>query len=427
MTLPNISGFRNTPKKQANGKLYKGRITCPAVQWTGLGPDTLATFTITADELADAAEGGMIWTDQDVQRGIRPAISPPPPREISLSAGYPDITKYVFDAENADEITEKILGGEKLFLSPLVWNLRPGHFEAYWDGTEESIHVYAGRIYLPDSHHRQQAICKAVRTWRESPREFPRFSGERQYKIELYFLSREDEGNYFFDKNQRPTPTAKSKAFDLTTMDDLSLLAKRVIDKSTNLQGNVNRVTDRLTASNPQVVTLSTLREMMKSFAPSDSIDVSELDGMAVVAASFYDKLAGIRPELGALPAPERRQVREDLVVDAAVMMHGYAALMKEYNEDLAKLGRGRASSLWSRKLDLLSAKTAYVLDGWRGDLFSKSNPLWQAIGVVKPSKGGARLTVNNTGGARSECGRVLKTLVALDKRPQSLKFLVKR
>src|SRR4029077_3552395 len=187
-----------------------------------------------------------------------------PPKELSLVDGYPDTKKYIFDADNADDIAEKLLVGEKLFLSPLVWNLRPGHFDAYWDTNQAKLYVYDGKIFLPDSHHRQQAIIKAVHTKKNGEGEYPDFSAEREFKVDLYFLSREDEGNYFFDKNQRPKPTALSKAYDLTTFDDLSLLAKKVVEKSKNLQGNINRVTDRLTQKNPQVVTLSTLREMMK-------------------------------------------------------------------------------------------------------------------------------------------------------------------
>lgn len=224
-------------------------------------------------------------------------------------------------------MTEKLLAGDKLFLNPLIWNLRPGCFEAYWDKDADSIYLYTGKIYLPDPHHRHQAISKAVRLWREAPRDCPRFKGEKQFKVELYFFTKEDEANYFFAKNNRAAPTAKSKGYDLTTTDDLSLLAKMVIEHSTALSGNVNRVTDRLTRTNAQIVTLSTLREMMKSSSPDFTVDSTELRGMAIVASSFYDMLASIRCELGIHPLPDHRRVRDDLIVDSAVMMHGYASL----------------------------------------------------------------------------------------------------
>jgi hypothetical protein len=381
---------------------------------------------MTAAEVADAAENNLLWTDQDVQRGIRPEVLPKPARELPLSKGYPDPAKYIFDVDNADDITMKLLRGEKLFLSPLIWNLRPGTFEAFADAASNSMFLYSGRIYLPDSHHRQQAILRALRAYRESPHTYPKFAPTKEFKLEVYFLSREDEGNYFFDKNQRPKPTSNSKAYDLTTLDDLSLLAKEVIDKSKALDMNVNRVTDRLTASNPQVVTLSTLREMMKRIVPNEVIDRSQLEGTAVVAGTFYDLLAEVRPELGHISLVDRQKVRDRLIVDAATTMHGYAALMAEFNEDILKLGTMKATSVWRKKLEKLSSKNSYKLGSWKGDLFDKKNPLWQRVGIVKPSKTAGSLTVINTGGARAESGRVLSQLLALNESVSSLEFLAK-
>jgi len=262
---------------------------------------------------------------------------------------------------------------------------------------------------------------------RDAPKASYRFGGDRQFKVELYFLSREDEGNYFFDKNQRPKPVAKSKAYDLTTQDDLSLLAKRMIEKSAALHDNVNRVTDRLTARNPQVVTLSTIREMMRSFAPSEQLDAAELEGTAAIASEFYDLLAETRSELGRMTSSERRKARENLIVDSAVMMHGYAALMKEYNADLGKLGSARAKQEWKRRLGKLSSDCVYKFRSWKGDFFAKANPLWQAVGIVKPGRSPGSLTVLNTGAARSDCGRVLRQLLSLKTDQTDLEFLAKK
>jgi DndB-like DNA-sulfur modification-associated protein len=422
-----IRGFTSKPKKTAGGHDYQGRFTFNDVQWTGEGEDLLATFTLTAEEVAGAAESQLVWTDQDVQRGIRPDVASTPARELPVGIGYPDPSLYIFDAEKANDIAEKLLRGEKLFLSPLVWNLRPGTFEAFWDDETNAIHLYSGKIYLPDSHHRQQAILRAIQVHRDSQSSYPKFSPSKQFKIELYFLSKQDEGNYFFDKNQRPQPTAKSKAYDLTTLDDLSLLAKKVIEKSAALKDNVNRVTDRLTAKNPQVMTLSTLREMMKPISSADYLDEPEIEGLATIAATFYDLLAEIRPELGRMQQPDRKAVREALIVDAAVMMHGYASLMREFNDAIAATGVRSATNEWRSKLKRLDTDQQYSFRSWSGDLFEKRNPLWQRVGVVKPGKDGRRLTVLNTGAARSECGRVLRQVLSVEKPVSNLTFLTKR
>lgn len=418
--------FVSAPKKTSTGKTYQGRFACYDIQWTGRGDDFFGTFTVTAEELADAALGGLLWTDQDVQRGIRPEIRSAK-RELSLAEGYPDSSIYVFDAENADDIVEKLLHGSRLFLSPLVWNLRPSQFKAFRDKKNSALYIYEGKIYLPDSHHRQQAIVKAVQLWRDAKGDYPKFSGDREFKIEIYFLSRQDEGNYFFDKNQRPKPTAKSKAYDLTTEDDLSVLAKRAIENSTALSGNVNRVTDRLTAKNNDLITLSTLREMMRTFASSDYIDDSEFEGMAAIAGRFFDKVAEVRPELGHLGIPARQKVRAESLADAAVMMHGYASLMRAYNLDRAKQGTGKAESYWTIRLKRLSPQTKYKLGRWSGDLFERKNPLWVRSGIMRPSRDGQKLTVTNTGASRAEAGRILRQLLTVTAPPKDLSFLLER
>jgi DndB-like DNA-sulfur modification-associated protein len=296
---------------------------------------------------------------------------------------------YVFDGEKADDIAEKLLEGQPcLFLGPLIWNLRPGTFEAFADYGARQIYLYSGRVYLPDSHHRHQRVLKAVRAWRDAPRSYPRFSGDRQFKIELYFLSKEGEGNYFFVKNQLPKPTALSKAYDLTTLDDLSLLAKKVAAASNALRDNVNRVTDRLKASNPQVVTLSTLREMMKVFAPDGEVDSAEIDGLAKVAAGFYDNLAKVRPEVGHLGSSERRKVRKLLLVDSATMMHGYAALMRDFNDAIGSRGLASARADWLRRLGHLAATKQYRMAGWSGDFLEKRNPPLAASGDREAKQG---------------------------------------
>ncbi len=427
MSKKEIKGLLTEPIRVANEVIYKGLFTCQDAQWTGEGSDSVVTFTITAQEVADAARANLIWTDQNVQRGVKPGIpgDHDRDRELSLSRGYPDTDFYIFDVDKADDITTKLLNGEQVFLGPLIWNLRPKDFSAFWNKDEKELYIYDGKVYLPDSHHRQQAIIKAVRVWHEAPSSYPRFSPFKQFKVELYFLSREDEGNYFFDKNQLPKPTARSKAYDLTTQDDLSLLAKEVIEKSSNLRDNVNRVTDRLTSGNAQVVTLSTLREMMKTFAPSDSLDQAEMEGLSIVAAKFYDLLTEVRPELGHVASARRRVIRSELVVDAAVIMQGYAALMKDFNETIPRIGINRAINEWRNKLRRLSSDVVYTFGDWQGELFKKDNPLWQSVGIVKPGKDRRRLGVTNTGGGRSAAAEILSAITSVEEPQYDLTALV--
>lgn len=406
---PEINGFAEKPRLNADQSVYRGRLTLPGTQWTGLGADAVATVTLTLEQIADAAESRLLWTDQSVQRGILPTAARGTANELPLSDGYPDETIYVFDGDNADDMAEKLLRGERLFLNPLVWNLRPGTFTAYWDESDRSILVYSGKVYLPDSHHRHQAILKAVRSYQQHPAGYPKFDLARQFKVELYFLDREDEGNYFYDKNQRTKPTALSKAYDLTTEDDLSTLAKRVLELNPNLDAGTNRVTDRLSRKAPYFVTLSTLREVMRTYAGGTEVEDAQLEGLAAIAAEFFDLLAGVRPELRATTP---QSARDESLASQAVLMHGYAAIMQDYSLDRATLGSSRARKLWAARLEALDPARTYVAGGWSGDFLSVHNPLWQEVGVVQIRPTTGARTIANNGGSRARAGQALREYV---------------
>ena len=80
-------------------------------------------------------------------------------------------------------------------------------------------------------------------------------------------MSQDDEGEYFYEKNQLGKTADKSKAYDLTTQDNIALAARRAIELCPHLTGNVNRVTDRLSARNRQVMTVSTFVAIIRAVA----------------------------------------------------------------------------------------------------------------------------------------------------------------
>ena len=323
------------PLTRRGGGVYRGRFQIERPQWM-LNPDDLhATAALSARDLVTAAENQLIWTDQLVQRGITPGRETEAAVELPLADGYPDPTKYEFFADKADEIADKLLRGEEgLKLSPLVWNLRPGRFQAAIDsisGSEEQLYLYSGRIYLPDGHHRHQGILRAFQVWRDAPGDYPDFDPDRLFTLDLYFMSRRDEAEYFFQKNWLPRRVERSKSFDLTEQDTLSVLAKRVIDLTPSLRGNVNRVTDRLAASNPQLITLSTLREAMQSAIGTDALTEEQIDALAPRISAFWQMLAAVRPSSVTSRSTSAEDPRKESMAGQAVVMYGYAELLRRF------------------------------------------------------------------------------------------------
>ena len=205
----------------------------------------------------------------------------------------------------------------------------------------------------------------------------------------------------------------------------MSLLAKSVAVNSFALKNNVNRVTDRLTSKNPQVITLSTLREMCRSLVRDDQLDESEVDGLSEIIASFYDMLSAERDELGRVDVSRRKEIRNTSLVDSAVMMHGYAGLMRNYMSDMGSMGTQLAKSYWKERLNRLSCVHRY--ETWSGDLFEKINPLWLAQGVVKPNSAGTSISQVNNGATRATTARVLTAIIRSDSVPDDLRNLALR
>lgn len=409
-----IDGFLEEPQHAADGSIYRGRITLHDIQWTHNPDDTLATTTVTLQQLVDASENRLLWTDQTVQRGFKPEVSPLPALELPLADGYPDLSTYIFHVDKANEMAEKLLNGEKFYINPLIWNIRPGSFTGYWNEADRQIYLYDGKIFLPDSHHRHQAILKAFKTYSDAPDDYPAFQEQKQFTINLYFMSKDEEAEFFYEKNILGTPTAKSKAFDLTTQDSLSVLAKAVIEKSPSLTGNVNRVTDRLTAKNPQVMTLSTLRAVVETVVGEKYISASAIDNEAEIIACFYEMLVGVRPELGHLSEEDRKTVRTTLLSESAVMMHGYARLIKEFSLAAVENSLEDAKQQWEPRVNSLAADNEYVSREYSGDFFARSNPIWKEYGVIQKTKSG-KDTLSNTRQTRATCGELLMERVGED------------
>jgi hypothetical protein len=407
-----ITGVMPEGRRAADGSLDPGVLTLPEVQWAANGSDVAGTCVLTVAQLEAAAETLVLWTDQNVQRGVRPELDPQPPALLPLADGYPDPTQYIFDSENADDMVEKLLAGSRVRLNPLIWNLRPGTFEAYFDSDSHRFHLYRGRVFLPDSHHRHQALLRAISVCRDAPDDYPGFGPESQFTVELYFMSVTDEAEYFFEKNQLGRRADRSRAYELSSQDTLALTAKLFVNITPSLRGNVNRVTDRLTSKNAQIVTLSTLRTMAETFfARDDPPTPTEAEQAATRMSQVYEMLVKVRPELGVLPLARRVEVRQQSLVDQAVMMHGYAALMRGYSLDFEREGRA-ATARWRRGLGRLSASEPYRLGRWSGDFFARENPLWARLGVLQETKSG-RLAVSNTRQTRDVVARTLQERIA--------------
>lgn len=413
--LNEISGFRDALIMRRVGGPQQPRYMVPDAQVVPNPDDLHITVSLTTRDIAQAAEGNLLFTDQFVQRGKKPGKELEAADELSLAQGFPDPKLYNFEVSQAEEIADRLLAAERLYLGPLVWNLRPGTFDAHYDPDAKVFRLYHGKIWLPDGHHRHQGIVHAFQEHRAAPDVSPDFDADHCYSVDIHFMTREEEGEFFYQKNFLGKPVAHSKAFDLTTRDPLAALARRMVELSDNLRGNVNRVTDTIGASSHHVVTLSTLYRVLETALQNRGGAVAmperELEAAAVALARFYDLIAEVRPELRGLQSGDRRD-RESLAAQA-VTMHGYARLMARYLDDLLKSESTGLDDVWRKRLAKLAPDVVYKHDGYSGDFLGRDNPLWRDLGVIQKTKAG-RDAVSNVRQTRETIGEELAKRVGL-------------
>lgn len=87
-----IEGMRSEPPLTASGGIDPGRFTLFDVQTTVHAGEAVLTCVVTARQVATAVSNRILWTDQNVQRGVRPEVEPPPPTLLPVGDGYPDPT-----------------------------------------------------------------------------------------------------------------------------------------------------------------------------------------------------------------------------------------------------------------------------------------------------------------------------------------------
>jgi len=107
-----IAGLMPSPRRAADDSVDVGRFTLYDVHTNRNGPDVFLTSVLTAAQIATASETRLLWTAQNVQRGIHPHLDPQPVALLPVGDGYPDTSKYAELApslrSNVNRVTDRL-------------------------------------------------------------------------------------------------------------------------------------------------------------------------------------------------------------------------------------------------------------------------------------------------------------------------------
>ncbi len=366
-----------------------------------------------ADQLYGAIQLGLVYYDPEAQRGGLPyCMNQEPPSK-----------RFPFDPTKVEAMAEKLEKGI-LFGDHLTWNLRPGGAHWWYDRKTNRLWVdRTSKIFLPDSHHRHRAVFLVCEKAAKGGSRFR--ADSKTFTLDIFMMSIEGEQALFHEFNVEGKKADRTRAFYIvpSSWDDAKGVAKELLSISP-FYNNVEVIRNRLSKNSSNVITFATLRDGIADNATKVSpVDIDPASGekkVSSAAVEFYrtwfDRVATVRHELRPTTIVERQQIRQTSLVDQGIVWRAYFRFAAEYfgarqmvvdegPEELAKV-----DAEWDRAIKRLGEPFVHEKEGkkWKGDLFSRENPVWKELTVMTMTKKG-KWQVNNTRDAREHVYMVLK------------------
>jgi DNA sulfur modification protein DndB len=234
------------------------------------------------------------------------------------------------------------------------------------DGTET--------LYALDGQHRLKSIQLAIR-------QRPELAREQIAVIFVPFRSQRRSQLLFSDLNRYAKSPSKSISLLFSHRDPVVTIAKTLSERVDFLSGRVEFESTSLSKHTPNVITLSTLYEMTKSFLCSRPADPADQEAEIKRQGIIWSKLVDMIPQWGQVASRDEHPayLRSRFIVMHGVGQQAVASAVAPLFED---------GSAPERRLATLGR-----ID-WR-----TSNPEWQGVAVQGRHINNTSTTVRNLSG----------------------------
>ncbi|MBI4336904.1 MAG: hypothetical protein HY683_03640 [Chloroflexi bacterium] len=385
-TLPNTEAIFRLPESDVVGQdgdvRVAGAIEFQTQITPGLLTDVCDPNELYKPELRATHRFRCVY-DPEIQRGIKDTGGGP--REFLRPSEIDSMTQDIY--QNTFECPQ------------LMWNLRAGETAWVYLRDVRELRIYEGVATRPDTNHRHHAIIRMHRKYLDWIRDtgsadMGSYNPRRSYGLVIYTDPVDGEAHRFYVYNFKGwrVPTSTAHFIESKTAIPLlhSRLARALMERSVVLgANNVEILSNHLSRNSAKLVTFGTLVDALRGAFPNVT-EGDYYDEVLGYLLDYLSELGHVRPnELALLSVARRQQVRDASVADQAVMWHGYirlAARLRELKPDE-----------WRQALSAFGREYVYAANGkkYKGDLFSRSNPLWSDKEVIAQGKTGPRV-VNN-------------------------------
>lgn len=298
--------------------------------------------TMTLQQVVNLFESGLLEYNFQTQR------SPKLKRQKDTIIMVPNINK-----KSVQEIKEHILNNTYL-PDTIVFNvLADGNEKIIYNSKNRQLIIESGEIDVLDGFHRVSGMMQAYKT-----------SPDIEFNIHVAIK------NYNLRKAQSYVAQVNTvNKIDKTHLkvlksDRYSDFIVKELQRESDLKGKIVQVS-RVSSLNQGLVTFSVL---------SDTIDEQfkitnkkEATNLANYLTNFFDNLLGSYSDIFLDDYNKIEKIRKESLINNNITFAGYVVLAKRFHEE-----------------NIPVEKTTEILDSIN---FSKANPLWEQIGVLKEGR----------------------------------------
>jgi hypothetical protein len=384
----------------ADGRVQvPGSVEFRAVITPGVLSSVCEPNELWSRELSDAERFRTVY-DPEIQRGekdMKGGGKKPILNEANIQSMQEDIRRNTFECPE------------------LMWNLRFG--QVLWVYVEDArdLLIYEGVATRPDTNHRHHAIVGTHKVYRKWVREtgdetYEQYNPKREYALAIYTDDFAGEAHKFFVLNSKGWKVPPSKAHFVASLTDEPHLHARLakdLMRNCGVLGDRNVEISQSTLSKnsaKMVLFYSLMRGLQAAFphVPSEDDDRASLLSYLV---EFVAELSRVRPnEIALLSLDKRQKVREESIADQAISWIGYFHMASLLRQD----------PNWKRRLEVLGRPYTHPQGAYVGDLFARTNPLWQEKGILTPPDAKGKIKVISNRNAQAQMVSTLDSLVKI-------------
>ena len=313
---------------------------------------------------------GSIVYDAENQRGIITKYD----KEGKETESFQSIKE-----SRVSEIANKIEEGD-IYGGALVWNIRKEDSDVTYDSDTRELYIN-GVITLPDSAHRHLAI--ASRYGEVINGAYPL----NQWPILIYHLGYDEEKELFSELNNRGERANPNRRAYMDTDKEkyYNDIAHRLIERDC-LKGYVETAKSGFSGAGPKFMTFRTISEGLREGLLL-KVDVDD-DKRREATNHMEEYITFIRDrcwelnysgEEGRKEAAEKSLLARDIGVQILIQL---GAFLFSYPD-------------WETRLEFLGKEYELSSPKWKGNLFSRENPIWLNK-VIFPDPSGNKLIVLN-------------------------------